>query len=119
MKIGVSIGMTLCTNPDRREFLRLGLDVTDIDTDGDVEAQAETCIAAGVKVFAKLDEGLNAQVSDILMGAQEPGLSKDRLDEHSTAVDEMKELLQKHDRLIGGIVTKVTELIEKVEANNE
>ena len=36
-KVNVSLGITLCVNPELRNFVRLGIDAQEIDLAGDVD----------------------------------------------------------------------------------
>lgn len=114
MKINVSLGTTICVNPENREFLRLGIDVTEVDTDGDVEAQAATGLAAGIKVLKVIDEGLSEEVTDLLLGAAEPGLSKDLIEKHESAIAKLEELVGRQSALLGKTINKVKEHEEQL-----
>ena len=68
MKVNVSLGVTLCTNEEKRNFLRLGIDALEVDVAGDVEAQAQAAITVGIKVLKILDGGLCEQVEEVVAG---------------------------------------------------
>ena len=66
MKVGISLGLTVCTDPEMRNFARFGFDISDIDTDGDVKEQAEAGVAAMLTVFDVCDDGMRSKVSEAL-----------------------------------------------------
>lgn len=106
-KITVSLGMTLCTNTDTRNFLRVGIEAQDIDTDGDVEAQASASLVASLKVIKVLDDGLKETITDIIMDSDKPGLVKDTLATH-------EDKLVRAARVLHGLSARVAELETKL-----
>lgn len=66
MKVGVSLGFTVCTNLERRDFTRIGFDITDIDTNGDVEVQARDGMAAVLKVMAIGNEDIKEALTSAI-----------------------------------------------------
>ena len=102
-KITVSLGMTLCTNVDTRNFIRVGIEAQDIDTEGDVEAQASASLIAALKVVKVLDDGLKETITDIIMDSDKPGLVKDTLAAHD-------DKLLRAARVLHGLSTRVAEL---------
>ena len=73
MKVGVSLGVTLCTNPEVRNYARLGFDIEDIDTEGDIEAQAQESVNAILKTFTVANDGLETAVIEALGAAPTDG----------------------------------------------
>ena len=63
VKVGVHLGLTLCTDPENRNFARFGMDISDIDLDGDVEAQANAAVSAVMTVTTIANEGLEEAVT--------------------------------------------------------
>ncbi len=80
--INVSLGITLCTDPENRNFIRVGVEALGIDLDGDVEAQAQGALKCSLEVLTILDDGLKEAVTDIVMGSAKPGLVRDALAGH-------------------------------------
>jgi hypothetical protein len=104
MKIGASLGITLCTDPDAHNFLKLGVEVQDIDPEGDVEAQANSALVANLKVIKILDSGLQEVVQEILVDSELSGTSvKEQLDKHSQEIQNIQ-------RVLGPTVRKIKEL---------
>ena len=64
MKVGVNIGLTLCTDEEQRNFARFGFDIAEIDTDGDIEAQAKEGVAACITVIGEANNGLEIAVKE-------------------------------------------------------
>jgi ubiquinone biosynthesis protein UbiJ len=89
-KINVSLGVTLCTNPDLRNFIRVGIDAQGIDLDGDVEAQARAAMLAAITVVKVLDEGLEEAVSEIIAEEGNPNLLKETLAKHGETIEKLK-----------------------------
>ena len=65
MKVSVSLGITLCTDPEKRNFLRIGMEALEVDPNGNVEEQAQAALVAGIKVLRVLDEGLQEEVEQV------------------------------------------------------
>ena len=65
-KVGIDIGLTVCTDPDRRNFARLGMSINDIDTAGDIDEQANEGISTAVKLFDMANSGLEEAIIDAL-----------------------------------------------------
>lgn len=106
-KINVSLGITLCTNPDLRNFIRVGVEAQDIDIEGDVEAQAQAAITAALKVTHILDDGLKETVTDIIMDSDKPGLVREMLKEHD-------EKLVRAGRIMSGLSGRLAEAETKL-----
>ncbi len=83
-KVNVNLGMTLCTDPENRNFIRVGIEAQDIDIDGDVEAQAQGCLKVSMEVITILNDGLKEAVTDVIMGSEKPGLVRDALAAHDS-----------------------------------
>ncbi len=110
MKIGVSIGITLCVDPENRNFLRMGIDASDIDLEQDIEVQANAAVVAAIRVIGILDDGLMERVEDI--ASELNGVPTKMRDE----ITEMKrELFGVKEKLLPNIVDKVREMVVKVE----
>ncbi len=110
MKIGVSIGITLCVDPENRNFLRMGIDASDIDPKQDIEEQANAAVVAAIKVINILDDGLMEQVEDI--ASELNGVPTKLRDE----ITEMKrELYTVREKTLPNVINKVREMVVKVE----
>lgn len=94
-KINVNLGATICTDPDSRNFLRIGVDALDIDTEGDVEAQAQAALKASVQVIKVLDDGLKEVVTDVVLDDSTPGTVKQTLDSHEDKINRMARVFHK------------------------
>jgi hypothetical protein len=106
-KITVSLGVTLCTDPETRNFLRVGIEANDIDTDGDVEAQAQASLVASLKVIKVLDDGLKEAITDIIMDSDKPGLMKDTLAAHEDKLTRVARVLHSVSARIAELETKL------------
>ncbi len=114
VKVNATLGLTLCTNESSRNFLRLGLDVTEIDTALDVDAQIEGGITVGVKALHRMDDQLLEEVSDIIAVHQGDA---PRLRDEIAATKE--QLAHVREKLIPDIIEKVKELVARVEKGEE
>ena len=110
MKIGVSIGITLCVDPENRNFLRMGIDASDIDPEQDIEEQANAAVVAAIKVINILDDGLMEQVEDI---ASELNGVPTKLRDEITAMKQ--ELFTVKEKTIPNVVNKVREMVVEVD----
>ena len=107
--INVHLGTTLCVDSENRSFIRVDVECQNIDVDGDVEAQAQTDLKAAVKVFKVLDDGLQEMVSDIILGAMQPGLVRDQLAEQSNQIARLTKLMP-------GVINRVKEIDDRTKA---
>ena len=114
VKVNVSLGLTLCTNESSRNFLRLGMDVLEIDTAGDVDAQIGEGITVGVKAMHRLDDQLLEEVSDIVTTHQGDA---PKLRDEVEATN--RRLAHVRDKLIPNIIEKVKELVRRVDKGDE
>lgn len=108
MKVGVSVGMTLCTDPENRNFAKFGFELSDIDTEGDIEAQTQEGVAAMLKVHTAVNEGMEQAVVVSLtdLHSVNPEGVRDDLDRLFKSVGSMRE------RLIPNIVARVRQISE-------
>ena len=112
MRVGVSLGLTLCTDPDQMNFAKFGFNIEDIDTDGDIEAQANTGLSAILKTFEISNEGMEKAVTESLseLTSIEPAGIRSELDKVAASVDRISE------KLIPNIIGQVKKLTEQVDA---
>ncbi len=106
-KITVSLGMTLCTNPDTRNFIRIGIEAQEIDVDGDIEAQANASLVASLTVLKILDNGLKGAVSDVIIEEGAPGIVRDALKGHD-------EKMARVARVVQSALARITTLEEGI-----
>ena len=92
MKIGIDIGLTVCTNEQKRNFARLGFSINEIDTNGDIVAQAEEGINAVMTVFGLATDEMETIVETGLgdLGELTPESIKSDLREVKAAVEHIK-----------------------------
>ena len=110
MKIGVEIGITLCVNPENRNFLRMGINASDIDPEQDIDVQANAAVIAAIQVIEILDDGIMERVEDI--ASELNGVPTKMRDE----ITEMKrELFTFKEKTLPNVVNKVREMVVKVE----
>ena len=111
LKINVTLEALIPT--DEYANIRVGMNAIDIDVSGDVEAQAEECLAAGIKVMRVLNNGLQEEVAGMLVDS----------DQDPTALREMikgyDERLGKFESVLGRIIGKVKSLVDIVEKRSE
>ena len=110
MKVGISLGLTICTNEERRNFARFGFDIADIDTTGDIEEQANESMAAILRVFQIGNEGMEVAVTEALTevsGMKNTGV-RDELNDLETKVSHIM------DNLIPNIVGKVRDIDTRI-----
>ena len=108
-KITVSMGITLCVNEEKRNFLRLGIEASEIDLAGDVEEQAQAALVASIKVLTILDEGMQEQIEGIASELEGvPTSLRDEIGRVKIEVGKMQ------TSLIPNIVNKVKELAVEV-----
>ncbi len=93
--IKVGLGVTLCTNPDMRNFLRVSVEAEGIDVDGDVEAQAQAALEGALKVMVILDDGLKTAVTNCIIDSDTPGLTKDTIAAHDKDIKRINRILVK------------------------
>ena len=108
MKVGIQLGMTICTDPEMRNFARFGFDISDIDTDGDVKEQAEASVAAMLTVFDVCDEGMREKVSEALTdyySLQPEGLNH-----------ELDQLRRGYARITTKLVPNIVEKVREVDS---
>ena len=108
MKVGISLGMTVCTDPELRNFARFGFDISDIDTDGDVKEQAEAGVAAMLTVFDICDDGMRNKVSEALTdyySLQPEGLNH-----------ELDQLRNNYARITTKLVPNIVEKVKEVDS---
>ena len=113
VKVNVSLGLTLCTNESSRNFLRLGMDVLEIDTAGDVDAQIDDGITVGIKAMHLMDDKLLEEVSDIVTTHQGDA---PKLRDEVMATNERLARIQ--DKLIPNIIEKVKELAGRMDVED-
>ena len=110
MKIGVSLGMTICTNSEMRNFARFGFEITDVDVDGDVKAQAEAGVSAMMEVFDTCNEGMEKAIVESLTIMDSPTESiSDDVEQLRNGVNNII------TKLVPNIVKKVKELDSRVD----
>src|SRR3990172_2639316 len=109
MKINASMGLTICTNEQARNFVRLGIDITDIDPAGDVEVQARAAMIAWVKVVGVIDDQLQEELTEVL--ATYEGVPIKVRDDLKKLKEELTYV---KDALIPNVVQKVKTLSDKV-----
>ncbi len=85
-KINVNLGVTLCTDPDNRNFLRIGIEAQGIDVDGDAREQAQACLTCAIEVIHVLDDGLQEAIVDVISDTGKVGLVKETLEAHSDQI---------------------------------
>lgn len=78
-KINVGLGLTVQLGEDSREFARPSVEITDIDTEGDIEAQISQAVVACIKVWDAETKLLYDKVVE-LSGGPNPNLQR-RLEE--------------------------------------
>ena len=66
MKVGIELGMTVCVNQELRNYGKFAFSISDIDTNGDVLAQAEEGVNAAMTVMTEGKIGLENEVVGIL-----------------------------------------------------
>ena len=109
VKVGVSLGLTLCTDPQNRNFVRVGCEISDIDLEKDVELQAKRAVDGMIKVFSMADEGLQHSVYEVLVENELPQANAGKL------FFQMKEQIDNMEkRLFPNIVEKVKELDNQI-----
>ncbi len=94
-KINVSLGVTLCTDEGKRNFMRFGLEAQDIDVDGDVEVQAQAALTAAMTVAKVLNDGITETITEVICEANAPGLVRDALASHDEKIMRMGRILRK------------------------
>ena len=110
--ITVSLGLTLCTNPDTRNFLRVGIEAHGVRLDGDVEEQAQAALTASLKVIRVLEDGLQEVVTEVIMESETPGLVRDTLASHEDKITRLT-------RLFSGCAKAIREMKESMGAGEE
>ena len=98
--------MTICTDLDRRNFARFGFSINDIDTEADVEVQANEAVSAVLKVFSVGNDGMEIAVKEALTdisSTDAKGLRAE-LDQLAAHVENVR------TNLIPNIVSKVREV---------
>ena len=112
MKVGVELGLTICTDAETRNFARFGFSINDIDTEGDIEEQANAGVSAVLKTFEVADEGMAEAVSVALtdLRSAKPDGVREELDTINDSLDHIR------SALIPNIVAKVIELDQKVDS---
>ena len=116
MKVGVNIGLTLCTDPENRNFARFGFDIADIDTEGDVEAQAKEGVLAAVQVLGISNDGLEVSVKESLadLSSVSPeGITEDISTLRTTVTKISKQSIPKIVEQVKKLTTDVGELKAK------
>ena len=114
MKVGVDLGFTVCTNQELRNYTRFSCSISDIDTDGDVEAQAKNASGAIMKVFMIADETIGEQIVEVLPGLGDSGAT---IKGDVVKLQEQQKYFK--EKLVPNIVGKVKELIKKVDHDAE
>ena len=108
-KVGVSLSITVCTDPNLRNFARFGASIEEIDVDGDIDAQVESSVAALLRVHTATNEGLEQAVTESITADYLPSLNiGHEITQLHEAVAHIK------DALIPNIVNKVKELNAEV-----
>lgn len=115
MRNKTHVGVTICVDEEKRSFVRLDMETEDIDPEGDVEAQAQTALTAHLSVIKILDDGVHEALTDVIMGASEPGLVKDTLEALQTKVDKIGRVLTGPN----GVILKTKQLIDEGKALTE
>lgn len=115
MKVSVSLGLTLCTDEDKRNFARFGFDLMDLDVAGDIESQAREGVSAILTALAVANDGMEDAVSTALsdLSSVEPSGVREEMDKLQKTVDRIS------GKLIPNIVAKVKELDDKVTGGKE
>ena len=80
--LNVSLGMTLCTDPENRNFIRVHVGVDGIDPDGDAVAQAQSDASVAIEVIEVLDDKLRTVITEVIAGSEKPGLVREALANH-------------------------------------
>ena len=114
MKLEVELGVTLCVDFEKRNFLRFGVKALDIDTDLDIEEQARTALGASIKVSEILNEGLQETLE---VFASELNGVPTSLHDDITSVK--REILKIEEKLIPNVVDKVKELAKQLGEGKE
>ena len=110
LKIDVLLDVTLCTNEQSRNFLKVGLHALDIDLAGNVEEQAQAAVVAGIKVLKVLNGGLCEQVEEVVSGFDGvPVVLREELGRVKLRVEHLE------GKLIPRIVEKTKELIVRID----
>lgn len=113
VKVGVSLGLTLCTDPEMRNFARFGCDINEIDLDGDIEAQAEAAVAAITKVTAVANEGLEETITLTLSDLPEGKSAREELGYLTSEFEKLKV------NLLPNMVKEIRRLGSKVDGTSE
>ena len=90
VKVGVSLGVTLCTDPENRNFARFGCDISEIDVSGDVEAQANEAVQAIITVTDVANGGLEENIAMTLGELPEGKNMRDELAVLSSDMQKLK-----------------------------
>ena len=113
VKIGVNLGLTLCTDPQNRNFVRVGCEISDIDLDHDIELQAKKAVDGMVKVFSMADEGLQHSVYEVLVENELPQANAGKL---FFQMQEQLDNLEK--RLLPNLVDKIKTMDKQINPIN-
>lgn len=112
MKVSIGLGLTICTSEESRNFARFNFEIAEIDTAGDVQAQAQEGVSAVLTAFAVGNEGMEEAVTTALteLSATQPTGVRDEIAQLQSTLERVT------TKLIPNIVGKVKELAEQVES---
>ncbi len=84
--INVNLGVTLCTDPENRNFIRMGIEAQGIDIDGNIQEQAQAHMTAAIEVISILNDGLTESIVEIVSMGGKEGLVKETLETHTDQI---------------------------------
>jgi len=102
MKINVTLHSSIPT--ETGAWLKVGLDVLELDTEQDIEAQTSEALETWIKVTRKLNDGMLEQVEAMLI---DPDSNPETIKNH---FEDVKKRLGTMESIVPKIVTKVSEL---------
>lgn len=103
IKVNASLGATICTDPENRNFLRVGVELQGIEIDGDVEAQGAAGMTATLTILKILNDGLEETIADVILDRNTQGSVKETLAVHEEKLNKFARLLHQSMQKIAAL----------------